>query len=231
MRIGKYSIEVDYRRVKAMRLTVYPDGKMKIAVPLNISQEEIERFVSTKSQWIEKHQTKFQSRLPAQDRSFIAGELHFVWGIPCKLEMIEHKGHPKVKAENGKLIMLMKPETTKLQKIALLDKYYRNLLAEAAPQFVKKWEKPIGVTINKIFYRKMKSCWGSCNYTKGTLRLNTELVKRHPECLEYVVIHEMIHMHEPSHNKHFYELMNAFYPNWKIIRKKMNGHGADNNID
>jgi predicted metal-dependent hydrolase len=123
--------------------------------------------------------------------------------------------------------MSIRPETTKLQKIALLDKYYRNLLAEAAPHFVEKWEQVIKVKINKLFYRKMKSCWGSCNYTKGTLRLNTELAKKHPECLEYVVIHEMIHIHEPSHNHHFYELMSLFYPNWKIIRKQMNGRGAD----
>jgi predicted metal-dependent hydrolase len=123
--------------------------------------------------------------------------------------------------------MSIKPETTKQQKIALLDKYYRNLLTEAAPQFVKKWEGTVGVKINKLFYRKMTSCWGSCNYTKGTLRLNTELAKKHPECLEYVVIHEMIHIHEPSHNHHFYELMNAFYPNWKVIRKKMNGRDVD----
>jgi predicted metal-dependent hydrolase len=227
MQIGKYTIEVEYRRIKTMRLTIYPDGKIKIAAPLSANQTQIENFVSAKSQWIEKHQTKFQSRLPTQDRTFAAGELHFVWGIPCKLEIIEDKGHPKVKAENGKLIMMTKSETTKTQKIAILDKYYRNLLAEAAPKFVEKWEKPIGVKINKIFYRKMKSCWGSCNYTKGTIRLNTELAKKHPECLEYVVIHEMIHMHEASHNHHFYELMNAFYPNWKIIRKKMNGLGVN----
>jgi predicted metal-dependent hydrolase len=227
LQIGKYTVEVEYRRIKAMRLTVYPDGRIKIAVPLHTNQAAIETFVSSKTQWIEKHQTKFQKRLPSQNQSFKVGEIHFVWGIPCKLEIIERSGHPKMWTENGKLIMSIKPETTKLQKIALLDKFYRNLLAEAAPQFVKKWEPIINVKINKIFYRKMTSCWGSCNYTKGTLRLNTELAKKHPEYLEYVVIHEMIHIHEPSHNKHFYELMNTFYPNWKTIRKKMNGIDTD----
>jgi predicted metal-dependent hydrolase len=227
MQIGTYNIEVEYRRITNMRLTVYPDGRIKIAAPLGTSQTHIETFVSSKNVWIEKHLTQFQDRFPTQNRSFTPDEIHFVWGIPLKLEIIEHKGHPKISAENGKLIMSIRGESTKLQKAALLDKYYRKVLAEAAPRFVEKWENPIGVKINKIFYRKMKSCWGSCNYTKGTLRLNTELAKRHPECLEYVVIHEMIHMHEPSHNHHFYELMNTFYPNWKGIRKKMNGRNNE----
>jgi predicted metal-dependent hydrolase len=226
MQIGKYNIEVEYRRVKNMRLTIYPDGKIKIATPLNTNQTQLETFVLSKSSWIEKHTTKFQQLGTAKNQSFTNGEIHFVWGIPCKLEIIEHKGRIKVKAENGTLSMMIKSEMTKAQKSAILDKYYRNLTAEAAPKFVEKWEGPIGVKINKIFYRKMKSCWGSCNYAKGTIRLNTELAKKHPECLEYVVIHEMIHMHEPSHNHHFYELMNTFYPNWKIIRKNMNGQNS-----
>jgi predicted metal-dependent hydrolase len=225
--IGKFTIEVEYRRVKTMRLTVYPDGKIKIAAPNHAIHQDIEAFVSSKKTWIEKHQDKFQNRLPIQDPSFVSGEIHFVWGIPCTLEIVERIGHPKIMAKNGKLIMSIKPGTTKEQKIVLLDKYYRNLVAEAAPKFIEKWKKPINVEINKIFYRKMKSCWGSCNYTKQTLRFNTELAKKHPECLEYVVIHEMIHIHEASHNKHFYDLMNAFYPNWKRIRRKLNGRDAN----
>lgn len=210
-----------------MRLTVYPDGKTKIAAPLHVSQGEIEEFISSKIPWIEKHQSKFQSRTPTKDKSFKDGEIHFVWGIPCELEMTERRGHPRVVTENRRIIMTVRPGTSKQQKVALLDKYYRNLLEEAAPRFVEKWAGPIGVEIEKIFYRKMKSHWGSCNYTKRTLRLNTELAKKSPECLEYVVVHEMIHIHEPSHNKHFYELMNTFYPAWKTIRKKMNGYDID----
>ncbi len=224
LQFGKYHIEVEYRRVKNMRLTVYPDGRIKIAAPLHVTHDEIKTFVSLKILWIEKHQTQFQTMTPAKSQSFTPGETHYVWGIPCELEIIKRRGHPKVWAENGKLIMSIKSETTTEQKTALLDKYYRNLLTEAAPKFVKKWEKPLGVTIDKIFYRKMKRHWGSCNYTRKTLRLNTELAKQSPECLEYVVIHEMIHIHEPSHNSHFYDLMNTFYPNWKIIRKRMNGY-------
>ncbi len=225
LRAGKFTIEVETRRIKNMRLTVYPDGKIKLAAPLHTNQAEVETFVSSKIAWIEKHYAKFQSRIPAENLSFTSGETHVVWGIPCKLEIIERRGHPKVWTENGKLIMSIRSGTTKQQKIALLDTYYRNLIEEAAPRFVEKWEKTIGVEVNKIFYRKMKSCWGSCKPAGKTIRLNTELAKQSPECLEYVVIHEMIHMHEQSHNRHFYELMNAFYPNWKIIRKKMNGYG------
>ena len=227
LQIGTHSIEVEPRRIKTMRLTVYPDGKIKAAVPLNTSSGEIEKFILSKISWIEKHQTKFQSRIPSTGKSFKPGEIHFVWGIPCSLEIIERRGHPKIIAENGKLIMSIRPGTDKQKKVALLDKYYRGLMEEAVPRFVEKWERPIGVKIEKIFYRKMKSHWGSCNYTRRTLRFNTELAKKSPECLEYVIVHEMIHIHEPSHNKHFYEMMSAFYPGWKNIRKKMNGYAVD----
>jgi predicted metal-dependent hydrolase len=118
--------------------------------------------------------------------------------------------------------MSIRPNTTKAKKQVLLDNWYHNVLGEVAPAIIKKWEQVIGITVKKLYLRKMKSHWGSCNYGKQTIRLNTELVKKPIECLEYVTVHEMLHMLEPHHNQAFYRLMNTYLPSWKIIRKKMN---------
>jgi predicted metal-dependent hydrolase len=117
--------------------------------------------------------------------------------------------------------MFVRPGSTKTQKQEFLDRWYRRILKEDAPGIIKKWEGRIGVEVKKLYVRKMKSHWGSCNCEKQTMRLNSELAKRKSECLEYVIVHEMLHIIEKGHNKNFYRLLNHYLPNWKIMRKEM----------
>jgi predicted metal-dependent hydrolase len=142
--------------------------------------------------------------------------------LAYKLELVERRGHPKILIEEDILRFYIRPDASKEQKQKTLDKWYRGLLQEAIPRFIQKWEPVIGVTVKGVYLRKMKSHWGSCNCQKQTIRLNTKLAKKPPECLEYVLVHEMIHIIEPSHNRKFYGLMNKYLPAWKLIRKKMN---------
>jgi len=118
--------------------------------------------------------------------------------------------------------MYIRSGAAKTKRTEVLDRWYRRALKEAASPIIKKWESKIGVTVQKLFIRKMKSCWGSCNCKNRTLRLNSELAKRGVECLDYVILHEILHIIEKGHNCNFYGLMNQFMPEWKIIRKKMN---------
>jgi len=120
------------------------------------------------------------------------------------------------------MTMYVRPGSTKAKRQEYLDKWYRRILKEAALAIVEKWEGRIGVEVKKIYVRKMKSHWGSCNYGKQTMRLNSELAKRKIECLEYVIVHEMLHIIESGHNRNFYRLLNKYIPGWKDIRKKMN---------
>jgi predicted metal-dependent hydrolase len=221
-KLGNIPVTVEYKNIKTLRMTIYPpDGKVSISAPKTAAWEFIQSFAASKKTWIEKHQEKFRRNHKAKN-SFQEHEIHHVWGLAYKLEHVERRGHPKIVLDDGVLRLHTQPGATKEQKQKTLDKWYRELLRKAAPRFIQKWEPLIGVTVKGIFLRKMKSHWGSCNYQKQTIRLNTELAKKPPECLEYVLVHEMIHILEPSHNRNFYRLMNKYLPSWKLIRKKMN---------
>jgi len=220
--LASIPFEVEYKNVKTLRLTVYPpDGRVRIAAPFGTAHEYIGKFAATKIGWIEKHREKYQNH------SKINGNLKnhatvYVWGEPYELVLVERSGNPKIIIEGGHMKMYVRPYSTKAKKQVFLDKWYRNVLKETAPRIIKKWELRIGLEVQKLYVRKMKSHWGSCNCDKQTLRLNSELVKRSPECLEYVIIHEMLHIIEKGHNRIFYRLLNQYMPNWKEIRKKMN---------
>jgi len=215
-------VEIEYKSVKTMRLTVYPpDGRVKITVPPGTGIEAIKKFAASKRDWIEKHRQKFlnNSKLAAPLKN---DNVAYVWGRALELEIIEHSGHPKIIITGEKMKMHIRPGCTKAKRQELLDKWYRETLKEAAPGIIKHWEKRIGVEIKKLYVRKMKSHWGSCNYERQTMRLNSELVKRSPEYLEYVIVHEMLHIIEKGHNKKFYRLLGRYLPDWKALRKKMN---------
>ncbi|MDR2095103.1 MAG: M48 family metallopeptidase [Treponema sp.] len=220
--LGDISVEVEYKPVKNLHMTVYPpDGRVHISAPRDTSREYIRNFVISKLRWIEKHRTLFRGRNRQGNHLLNEGICH-VWGIAHKVKLIERRGPPKILLNGGALYMYIRPDTPQEKRLALLDKWYRGILRTSAPALIKKWEPLIGVEIRGLYVRKMKSHWGSCNYDRQTIRLNTELVKNPPEFLEYVIVHEMIHIIEPSHNQNFYRLMNKFLPSWRITRKKMN---------
>jgi predicted metal-dependent hydrolase len=220
--LGDIPISVEYKRIKNLRMTVYPpDGRVCISAPVNTPQDVIRNFAASKITWIEKHRTRYR-RLPRVPNSFLDDEVHYVWGVAYRLALTEREGKPKITLSGETMRMSVRPCSTVADRQALLDKFYRNMTGKAAPLVIKKWEPVIGVTVKKLYLRKMKTHWGSCNHEKQTIRLNTELARKMPECLEFVVVHEMIHLLEPRHNKAFYRLMNTYVPSWKIIRKKMN---------
>ena len=216
------SLEVEYKNVKTIRLTVYPpDGRVKVTAPLGTASAEIKKFAASKIDWINKHREKFfnHSKISAsiQNQSIV-----YVWGVPHHLSIIAHGGNSKILLDGENMKMYIKEDSDKSKRQEILDRWYRRILKQTAPPIIAKWEGIIGVKVNKLFVRKMKSHWGSCNCERQTLRLNSELVKRNPECLEYVIVHEMLHIIEKGHNRDFYFLLNKYMPDWKNIRKKMN---------
>jgi predicted metal-dependent hydrolase len=207
-KLGDIPVTVEYKNIKNLRMTVYPpDGKVSISAPKNAAWEFIQSFAVSKISWIEKHREKFRRNSKVKN-CFQDHEIHYVWGLAYKLELVEQRGHPKIVLGAGILRLYTRPDASKEQKQKILDKWYRELLQKEVPRFIKKWEPVIGVTVKGIFLRKMKSHWGSCNCQKQTIRLNTELAKKPPEWLEYVLVHEMVHILEPSHNRNFYGFMN-----------------------
>ena len=220
--LASIPFEVEYRNVKTLRLTVYPpDGRVRIAAPPGTTPEFIRNFAVSKIKWIEKHRERFlnHSKLTSTLRNH---STVYVWGAAHELELIEHMGNSKVVIKEGRMLMYVRPDSTKVKKQEILDRWYRRVLKDAVSDVIRKWEGRIGVEVSKIYVRKMKTHWGSCNYEKQTLRLNSELAKRSPECLEYVIVHEMLHIIESGHNLNFYRLLTKYIPEWKSIRKKMN---------
>ena len=224
-------VEVEYRNIKVMRLTVYPpDGKVRIAAPGGTAPDAIKRFAVSKIKWIEEQRKKLRGHADEGVRPELKSPLRnhstvYLWGVPHKLELIERGGNSKITAGDGYITMYVRPLSSKTKKQAILDRWYRRVLKEAAEPAIKKWEALIGVEVKKLYIRKMKSHWGSCNYQKQTLRLNSELAKLESECLEYVIVHEMLHIIEKGHNRNFYGLLSQYIPDWKAIRKKMNSGG------
>jgi len=220
------SIELEYRNVKTMRLTVYPpDGRACITAPSGTNPELIKNFAISKIDWIKIQQEKFKKK--AGVKTGKTGPLRnnspvYIWGKEYKLELVEKPGNSKIVIENGYVRIYTRPNSTKAQKQEILDRWYKNSLKKAAPALIQKWELHLGIKVQKLYVQKMKTIWGSCNYLKHTMRLNSELAKRSPEFLEYVIVHEMLHVIEKGHNKNYYRLLNKYIPDWKIIRKKLN---------
>jgi predicted metal-dependent hydrolase len=227
--IGPLRVEVEYKQVKTLRMTIYPSRtpgsppgeRIHISAPLHTSRQFIQDFVISKAAWIEKHRARFR-RSPGAGGLPENREIFYVWGVPHRLELVERQGRPRIAVQEGRLLMFMPPGEDGAARQKALDRWYRRILKEAASRLAPLWAERIGAAVGRIYYRKMKSHWGSCNYTKKTIRLNTELAKRPPLCLEYVIVHELVHILEPSHNRNFYRLMDAYLPGWKTVRRQMN---------
>jgi predicted metal-dependent hydrolase len=226
LQVGNYRVEVEYRQVKNLRMTIYPPKapsgeRIRVSAPLHTPRLYIHNFVASKTAWIEKHRARFRGNPgipgPPADRGIL-----YVWGVPHRLELVERQGRPKIETAGGRMRIFIRPGDGPEARQKLLDRWYHRQTKEAASPAVLRWAARIGVGVQRIYYRKMRSHWGSCNYIKKTIRLNTELAKRQPQCLDYVILHELVHILEPSHNRNFYRLMDKYLPAWKQIRKQMN---------
>jgi predicted metal-dependent hydrolase len=120
------------------------------------------------------------------------------------------------------MLLHVRANSSQEYKQAVVDEWLRYELKKAIPPLLEKWQPIMGVEVKKFFVQKMKTRWGSCNYTQGNVRFNSELAKKPPVCLEYVVVHELAHLLEPSHNTRFHSLMSQFLPNWKLIKAELN---------
>jgi predicted metal-dependent hydrolase len=221
IQVGNILVEVTYKPVKNLRLTVYPpDGRVKVTAPFGMTVDFIRHFTASKTGWIEKQRAKY--RQAAQAREAAGGLTRFVWGKPYRMEVIERPGRPKIALEDGVMRISLRPESPPAKRQDLEDAFYRSLLREAAPALIETWAGRMALRVENLYIRKMKSHWGSCNHERHTIRLNSELAKRPPECLEYVIVHELTHLIEPSHNRNFYRILSQYLPGWKAIRQRMN---------
>ncbi len=221
--LGGIAVDVVKKDIKNIHLSVYPPmGRVRISAPLRMELDTIRVFAITKLGWIKSQQQKLQGQERETVREYLDRESHYVWGKRYLLKVEEKDAAPKVELKHNKMILWLRPSTSHERKQEILDGWYRERLKEVASAVIAKREPLMEVKVKKFFVQKMKTRWGSCNPTALTIRLNSELAKKPRECLEYLIVHEMVHLLEPSHNSHFMALMDLFMPKWQFYREMLN---------
>lgn len=223
IKLGEIEIEVLKKRIKNVHLSVIPpDGHVRISAPAGMKLENIRVYAISRLQWIKKHRSRIKAQRRESPRLYVNRESHYLWGQRYLLNIEEVSTTPMIYIRNGKIILQLPPHTSFETRKRLMDAWYREQLkAEAAP-LIRKWEKILGVTVKSCSARNMKTRWGSCTPAKGSIRLNTDLARKPLQCLDYIVLHELAHLLEPYHNKHFISIMNRHMPQWKHYRTMLN---------
>ncbi len=223
IKLGEIVADVVLKDIKNVHLSVYPPtGKVRISAPMRMDLDTIRVYALSKLGWIKRQQEKLRAQERETPREFLDRESHYVWGKRYLLKVVKEDSAPTVVLEHGRMLLQVRPGTTEGSRQAILDKWYRDQLKDSLPPLLEKWELIIGERVERYFIRAMKTRWGSCTPAKRSIRLNTDLAKKPRECLEYVVVHEMVHFLERSHNNRFVSLMDGFMPNWRFHRDVLN---------
>ncbi len=221
--LGDIRVEVELKDIKNIHLSVYPpDGKVKIAAPERMDLDTIRVFAISKLKWIRKEQAIFRSQKRELPREFLTKESHYYKGKRYLLKVIEVNAKPRVVLKHHEIDLYIRPNTSIEKRREVLDEWYREEMRKVLPKIIAKWEKEVGVEINEFEIRKMRTKWGSCTIESKKIRLNLELAKKPIECLEYIVVHELVHLLERKHNKHFVKLMDQNMPKWRFHRDELN---------
>ena len=221
--IGDISVDVVFKDIKNVHLSVHPPtGRIRIAAPERTSLDTLRIYAISKLDWIRKEQAKLQSQPRETQREYIERESHYLWGSRYLLRVEEMDAPPSVTVLHNEIVLSVRPNSRRKKREDVMSAWYREEIRKAVEPMRPKWEKVMGVQVNQLFVQRMKTRWGSCNHKKGNIRLNTELAKKPRVCLEYILVHEIVHLLEPSHNERFTMLMDQFMPQWWHYRSELN---------
>lgn len=213
-------VQVVRKPIKNLHLGVYPpDGQVRVSAPQHLTDDNIRLAVISRLSWIRKQQAAFQAQPRQSEREMVSGESHYLFGQRYRLEIVERRGcHEVVVKNNSTLQLFVNPGTTTANRTRVLTEWYRQQLKARIPALLEHWEPIIGQQVTAWGVKKMKTKWGSCNIQQRRIWLNLELAKKPSECLEYVVVHELVHLLERHHNDRFKALMDEYLPPWRIRR-------------
>jgi hypothetical protein len=221
--LGDISIAVTRKDIKNVHLSVHPPaGRVTLAAPLGTRLEVARAYAISKLGWIREQQAKLRGQAREAPREFVGRESHYVWGRRHLLTVVYRECKPCVTLDHRRMTLAVRPEASADKRAEVIHAWHKALLHGTVPGLIAEWEPKIGVKVNGYFLQRMKTKWGSCNHRAGSIRLNTELVKKPKDLLEYVVVHEMIHLLEPTHSERFQRLMAKHYPGWREARAELN---------
>jgi predicted metal-dependent hydrolase len=224
MRIGALALQVNRKAIKNLHISVLPpDGKVRVSAPRHLSDTAIRMAVISRIPWIKRQQKDFSEQPRQSERQLVSGETHYVWGRRYRLDVIERQGrHEVVIKGTTRLQLYVTPGTSPENRATVLNEWYRQQMKERIPALLKTWQCKIRVRPADWGVKKMKTKWGSCSIAAGRIWLNLDLAKKPPECLEYILVHELVHLLERHHNERFKTLMDKHLPNWRESREMLN---------
>lgn len=227
MIIGNIDIEVERKPIKNLHLAVYPpNGRVHVSSPKEWSDEDIRSFVVSRWDWIDEQRKDIANQARQSHREFVDGESHYVLGVKYRLEVKYANAAPSVEIHGGVVSMTVRPDASESKRAEVMREYLRSVLKEELAEMVDKWCKKMEVEEATWIVKQMKTRWGSCVESKKLIQLNLELARLPRRCIEYVVVHELCHLRVHGHNRMFENLISQYLPNWKSLRKELNGFVA-----
>jgi predicted metal-dependent hydrolase len=216
LKIGSIDIEIHRKDVKNLNITVHPPlGDVRVSAPLSMSETAVRMAIIGRLAWIKKQQADFNEQRRQSKREMMSGESHYLWGKHYRLNVIERHGKHVIKKHGHWLDLYVSPNSTVENRRKVIEEFYRSELKIALDELLVEWQKRLQVKMNAYGIRKMKTKWGSCNTDAARTLFNLELAKKPYECLEYIVVHELVHLLVRTHNDEFKALMDLHVPDWK----------------
>jgi predicted metal-dependent hydrolase len=221
--LGDISITVTRKKIKNVHLSVHPpDGRVTLSAPTATRPEVARAYAISKIGWIREQQSVLRSQARETRREFVERESHYLWGRRYLMTVVEQEAKPGVSIDHKRLTLSVRPGSDHAKRATIIHEWHKSLLHEFIPPLITRWEAKLGVHVVAYFLQRMKTKWGSCNHEAGHIRLNTELVKKPKDLVEYVVVHEMVHLIEPTHSERFVSILTKHFPSWREARAELN---------
>ncbi|WP_097462086.1 M48 family metallopeptidase [Mangrovitalea sediminis] len=223
IQLGDIDIQVTRKAVKNVHLSVHPpEGHITLVAPSSTRLDVVRAYAISKLPWIRRQQEKLLAQERESPRQFVTRESHYLWGRRYLLEVVEKDEKPSVKLDHKRVLLSVRPGSDRIKRAEIIHEWHKKILHGAIPSIIAKWEKKLGVQVSGYYLQRMKTKWGSCNYRAGNIRLNTELVKKPKDHLDYIILHEMAHLIEPTHSERFLAILNKHYPGWREAKDELN---------
>ena len=223
IRLGEIAIAVMRKDIKHVHLSVHPpNGRVTLVAPTGTRLEVARAYAASRLGWIRDQQSRLRAQARETPRRYVSRETHYVWGKRHLLTVVERDQKPSVTMDHRRITLTVRPGSDQAKREAVMHEWHKGLLHEAVPQLIRKWEPRLGVNVAAYYLQRMKTRWGGCNHRAKNIRLNTELVKKPKDLLEYVVVHEMAHLLVPTHGERFVALLTEHYPGWRAARAELN---------
>ncbi|PJG50937.1 metal-dependent hydrolase [Bradyrhizobium forestalis] len=221
--LGEISIAVTRKGIKNVHLSVHPPhGRVTLVAPTATRLEVARAYAISKLGWIREQRQKLAAQARETPRKFVNRESHFLWGRRHLLTVVHADCKPYVSLDHRRMILTVRPGSNAAKRADVMHEWHKTLLHKQVPPVIERWEQRLKVDVRGYFLQRMKTKWGSCNHRAGHIRLNTELVKKPKDLLEYVIVHEMVHLIEPTHSDRFISILEEHYPTWREARAELN---------